>query len=81
MIFGQAVGYRILLACVRALLRRGGSEPITKLQATTDPDPNDEVYRSGRRSTSKEYALLEYFKKSQSFSPVDDHRACMGYTL
>jgi len=57
-----------LLARVRALLRRGGSEPITKLQADDlilDPVSHED-YRSGKKIdlTAKEYALLEYFLRN-----------------
>lgn len=57
-----------LLARVRALLRRGGNEPTTKLQAEDlilDP-VSHEVYRSGKKIdlTAKEYALLEYFLRN-----------------
>jgi DNA-binding response OmpR family regulator len=57
-----------LLARVRALLRRGGSEQITKLQADDlilDP-VSHEVHRSGKRIdlTAKEYSLLEYFLRN-----------------
>jgi len=57
-----------LLARVRALLRRGGNEPVTKLQAEDlilDP-VSHEVYRSGKKIdlTAKEYALLEYFLRN-----------------
>jgi len=57
-----------LLARVRALLRRGRNEPITKLQAedlVLDPATH-EVYRDGKKIdlTGKEYALLEYFLRN-----------------
>jgi len=57
-----------LLARVRALLRRGRNEPVTKLQADDlllDPVTH-EVYRGGKKIdlTGKEYALLEYFLRN-----------------
>jgi DNA-binding response OmpR family regulator len=57
-----------LLARVRALLRRGGNEPVAKLQADDlilDPVTRD-VSRAGKKIdlTGKEYALLEYFLRN-----------------
>jgi DNA-binding response OmpR family regulator len=57
-----------LLARARALLRRRGTEPVTKLQAddlVLDP-VSHEVHRSGKKIdlTAKEYALLEYFLRN-----------------
>ncbi|HET6371598.1 MAG TPA: response regulator transcription factor [Nitrospiria bacterium] len=57
-----------LLARVRVLLRRGGREPVARLQADdlTLDLVSHEVYRAGKKIdlTSKEYALLEYFLRN-----------------
>jgi|SRR5579863_2649268 len=57
-----------LLARVRALLRRGGSEPAVRLQAgdLVLDTVSHEVYRGEKRVdlTAKEYALLEYFLRN-----------------
>jgi DNA-binding response OmpR family regulator len=57
-----------LLARVRVLLRRGGREPVARLQADdlTLDLVSHEVNRGGKKVdlTSKEYALLEYFLRN-----------------
>lgn len=70
-----------LLARIRALLRRGGSGPVTLLKADdlTLNLISHEVHRGGRKIslTNKEYALLEYFLRNPgrvlSRSEISEH--------
>jgi DNA-binding response OmpR family regulator len=61
--------YVVLLAHVRALLRRGGRErPSTLTVGDLELDPAAHVVRRGGRSvdvTSKEFSLLEYLARRQ----------------